>query len=233
MVTGQTVIAGQGLTPIVSGAGVWGTFRISTINSLTSVTLTWLQFGGDAAGGTTISSGAVISPEGGLFASPLPIASGGTGAANVAAALTNLGLGYTPLTVYGSGTPYSLTNAVVQIDMGTTDPILTITAAGTYLILANINYDYVGATTAGETATSYLRRTNNTPATLSASQTIITLAPALVTYSGGAENITSPPLIYTTANATDTLGLFAGLSAGLGAGNLKVTACSIVAVKLY
>jgi hypothetical protein len=73
-----------------------------------------------------------------------------------------------PLSVYAAGTAYQLTASDAALDFGTTDPSLTLTKAGTYLLTARVRLDYNGATfSAVRTATLKLRRTNNTAADLS------------------------------------------------------------------
>lgn len=47
--------------------------------------------------------------------------------------------------VIGRGTNYVLTTTYSAVDFGTTDPIVTLTGAGTYLLLANVLVDGVGA----------------------------------------------------------------------------------------
>lgn len=195
--------------------------------------LKFLHYSGDVTNGSTISAGAVVTASGGLFTSPLAIASGGTGAASVAAALANLGLGSAPLTVYGAGTAYTLTNAQALVNMGTTPPSLTITAAGTYLLLARARIDYVGATfAANRTITAKLRRTNNTPADVSnATASAVTEIITTLTYT--ALILPIPPVVYTTAAATDIIQLFAGIDVVPSAGSVQIPECEIVAVRLF
>jgi len=68
--------ASVGQVIIISDGTNWGHFRILTIPSAASFTLTWLDYAGDAAGTTVISSGATVSPSGvePALATPLPTA---------------------------------------------------------------------------------------------------------------------------------------------------------------
>lgn len=137
------------------------------------------------------------------------------------------------LTVYGAGTVYSLTNTAAAVDLGTTDPTKVINKAGTWLILAQIHLTYTGATVVAETATIKVRRTNNTAADVSAVTVLDLPVATTLTHSYGVFQI--PPFIYTTANADDSLSIFANVSAALGAGTIDATAIgtSIVAIRLY
>ncbi len=136
--------------------------------------------------------------------------------------------------IYGVGTAYALTNTAAAVDFGTTDPSITITSAGTYLLIAQVQLDYAGATVVAETATVKLRRTNNTPADVAAS--IITLdLPVATTLTNTYGIFTLPPVLYTTAAITDAVTIFANVSATLGAGTVNAVALgtSIIAVRLY
>lgn len=62
MVVGQYVIVGQGAAVLVNPGPAH--FKVTSINSLTSVTLTFLHYSGDVAALTTIDSGATICPAG-------------------------------------------------------------------------------------------------------------------------------------------------------------------------
>jgi len=231
-VIGQTLVVGQGLGAALAGPGP-GTFQVASIPGISSLSLKFLHFSGDVTNGSTISAGAVVAPAGGLFSSPLPIALGGTSGATVAAALAALGLGSTPLKVYGAGTAYTLTNAQALVNMGTTPPSLTLTAAGTYLLLARARIDYVGATfAANRTITTKLRRTNNTPADVAnAITSAVTEIITTLTYTALVMPI--PPVVYTTAVATDTIQLFAGIDVVPSAGSVQIPECEIVAVRLF
>lgn len=232
LVIGQQVIIGQGTGGALAGPGP-ALFQVTAIASSGAFTGKFIDALTGGGTGTTISAGAVVSPSGGPQTLPLPIASGGTGAASVAAALTNLGLGYAPTTVYAAGTAYTVLNSQNAVDFGTTDPALVLAVAGTYLLLARLRLDFVGATfTGGEVFTGKLRRTNNTAADVS-NATSSAVMPAVTTKTYTQFFIDLPPVVYTTANTNDAIAMYAGLDVSPGAGALKVTEASIVAVKLY
>lgn len=246
MVTGQIVVAGMGYISIPSGPTIWGTFRVTTINSLTSVTLTWLNFSGDT-GGATISQNGVISPEGGLYTSPLPINLGGTNAATVALALFNFGLMSTgnivPISVYGEGTlgatAFTLTadpinDPLTLVNINGSDMKIVISSPGTWLLHAQLKLDYVGATfAASRTLNAKLRRSNNTAADVSNAGFTDFATPVITTSTYTHGIIILPPVAYTTANATDIIQLLARLSVVPSAGSAQIAEASILATKLY
>lgn len=135
--------------------------------------------------------------------------------------------------VYASGTAYSLTNTSAAVDFGTTDPSLTITQPGTYLIFSRLNLKYTGATfAASRTVTLKLRRTNNTAADVTnASITFLTDIITTLTYTAGVMCI--PPVLYQTDNNNDVLSLFADVSVVPTAGSLDITESEIIAIRLF
>lgn len=137
------------------------------------------------------------------------------------------------LSAYGAGTAYALTNTAAAIDFGTTDPVLTLNVAGTYLIYGQVNLAYNGATVAAETASIKVRRTNNTAADLSVVPVLDLPVATTLSHTYGIFQI--PPFVYTTAATDDSVTLFANVSATLGAGTIDATAIgtSLVAVRLY
>lgn len=136
------------------------------------------------------------------------------------------------ISVYAVGTAYSLTGSSAALDFGTTDPNLTFSKAGTYLVIPRIVVKYNGATfIANQTLTLKLRRTNNSAADLTNSQTVLTLR-VITTITDGFE-VTMPPVFYTTSNADDIVTIYGVLSATPSAGSVDVVEASIIAVRLY
>lgn len=135
--------------------------------------------------------------------------------------------------VYAVGTAYALTNTAAAIDVGTTDPVITLNVAGTYLIMAQVNLAYSGATVVAETAAIKVRRTNNTAADLSVVVPIDLPVSTTLTHTYG--TFTIPPFIYTTAATDDSVTIFGNVSAALSAGSIDATAIgtSLVAIRLY
>jgi len=133
----------------------------------------------------------------------------------------------------GVGTVYSLTDTAAKIDLGTTDPVIVPAQKGTYLVMAQAQVTYTGATVAAETASFKVRRTNNTAADASAVVVIDLPVATTLTHTYGIVQI--PPFIYTTTATDDSLEIFANVSAALGAGTIDIAApgTKITAVRLY
>jgi hypothetical protein len=148
----------------------------------------------------------------------------------------------TVLTSYGSGTAYTLTATPAAIDMGTTDPLLTL-QPGTWRIYARAILSYNAATFASNrTITFKLRRTNNTAADVSNGTAAIGsgITDAAGAASGGATKsieIRTPVAIYTTMRGTpsadaDTIAPFIDVSVLPTAGDVTVTACEMIAERV-
>ena len=136
------------------------------------------------------------------------------------------------LTVYASGTAYALTNTAALLDFGTTDPSLTITQPGTYLILARAELDYNGATfAASRTVTLKLRRTNNTAADITNSP-LVAKTEVTTTVTATFGDFVLPPVIYTTANNNDIIQIFGDVDTVPTAGSLDASSADIIAIRL-
>lgn len=143
----------------------------------------------------------------------------------------DLGIGST-ITAYSAGTAYSLTATHALLDFSTTDPAITITSAGTWLIMAGANLKLNGATFAAtETAACKVRRTNNTAADLTSAADSITI-PIVTTATQHAGTVRIPSIIYTTTNTTDILQVFGRVLVTPSAGSIDATSSFIVAIKL-
>jgi len=136
-----------------------------------------------------------------------------------------------PKTVYGAGTAYSLTASPAAVDLGTTDPEVTLDQAGTYLLLARALLKYTGATIpANQVATIKLRRTNNTAADVTNAVTNIALD-VVTTRTGLVADVTIPPTLYTTLNDDDVIAMFGGLDGLPSLGSVDVTEACILALR--
>ena len=238
---GNTVIASVavsswmalGQVVIVSDGTEKGHFEVTALPSSTSATLEFLEYPGDSVATTIIANAAKVSPAGLMPSGTIPVNEGGTGGITAAAARDNLGVGGESLSVYAAGTAYQLTNTAALLDFGTTDPSLTITSPGVWLILARARIDYTGATFAAvRTGTLKLRRTNNTAADLTNSQTqFLTEIITTLTYTLGIIDL--PPVVYTTTNSDDVIQVWGDISVVPSAGSIDASEASIVAVKLY
>jgi len=186
----------------------------------------------DSGVGTILSS--QTSGTNTLFTGNVDLRSGayygnGLGLSNVTVNMT--WTNSTNFTAYASGTAYTITGSSAALDFGTTDPVLTINQAGTYLIQSNVGVKYSGATYAApQTVTFKLRRTNNTAADLTNGSRAVEL-PVLTTFTGG-DVMTLPPVIY-TATSGDAITIFGILSATPAAGSVLADSAELVAIKLY
>lgn len=134
---------------------------------------------------------------------------------------------------YISGTAYTLTGSLAAVTGGTTSPSITLSAAGTYFIYADMDMNEVGATFAGgQTATFEFFRTNNTPGALTSSPAVYTFG-AVTTVTQSAATMNVHALIYTTPNNNDVISVYGGLSATPSAGSVTVTGGGIYALRLY
>jgi hypothetical protein len=101
------------------------------------------------------------------------------------------------------------------------------------LLMGTVNLKYTAATfAANQTATIKLRRTNNTPADVTSASTISTLR-IITTITDNVGSIKIPPVLYTTASATDIIQVFGQLSATPSAGSVQATEASIIAIRVY
>lgn len=215
-------------------AGVkFASFEVVSIPSSTSLEITPYGYAGDSVNPATLDTGSTVSPSGTQPAGPIAIAGGGTGSTTATTARAALGVGGANLSVYASGTAYQLTNTSALLDFGTTDPTLTITSAGVWLILARARIDYTGATFAAvRTGTLKLRRTNNTAADLAnSSGSFLTDIITTLTYTLAVIDL--QPIIYTTTNSNDVIELWGDISVVPTAGSIDASEASIVAIKLY
>lgn len=130
------------------------------------------------------------------------------------------------LSVQAAGTAYTLTATPAKLNFGTTDPVLVLTSAGTYLFFCRAVFRFNAATfAANQTLVFTLRRTNNTPADVFT--TTITL-PIVTTETHDFE-ATLPVIPYVTAFDDDALELWGSLSVLPGAGTVDAVEASITA----
>lgn len=136
-------------------------------------------------------------------------------------------------TAYAAGTVYTITNAQALLDFGTTDPTITLTKPGTYLIFGRANFENVGATyAANRTVTTKLRRTNNTATDLTGATTSFGTG-VITTLSSTCGVVETPPVLYSTALTTDIIQMFGGIDTIASAGSTTCTEACIVAIRLY
>lgn len=204
MAQGQFVVIGNA-DPAVGP----GTFQVKTITDSTTVVLTFMGYPGDVAVATEFPIGSTV------------VSAGEWGLPDLEAA-------------YGAGTAYQLTNSAAAINLGTTDPEITLSAAGTYLIFGHARIDYNDAqfSSTQRTVTIKARRTNNTAADITNStasfKTLITTDSQKYT----ACVLHLPVVQYTTTNDDDVVALFGVISALPSNGSVDIEEAAIQAIKI-
>jgi hypothetical protein len=214
MVIGQQLIIGQGIGAVLANPGP-ASFQVSAVPSTSSVTLLWRNRVGDVGAGSTISSGAVVSPAGSVIATPMAIADGGTSATTKAGAQTALGLGQDMVNSTSTGLAQAITAANVQA--GAVD--VTIPAAGSYAIEAGLTVEFTGVTFAASRSITFKVR-NITQGVDIVSHTVKTGIQAAVTFPDADYQI--PPVEYSGGIANDHLQIFVLIDVINSAGTLAL-----------
>jgi hypothetical protein len=214
MVIGQQLIIGQGIGAVLANPGP-ASFQVSAVPSTSSVTLLWRNRVGDVGAGSTISSGAVVSPAGSVIATPMTIADGGTSATTKAGAQTALGLGQDMVNSTSTGLAQAITAANVQA--GAVD--VTIPAAGSYAIEAGLTVEFTGVTFAASRSITFKVR-NITQGVDIVSHTVKTGIQAAVTFPDADYQI--PPVEYSGGIANDHLQIFVLIDVINSAGTLAL-----------
>lgn len=181
-----------------------------------------------------ITIGSSTRPVGIIYLTDLIVAAFATGTAiaDVYKLTDGSDKNYT-IQAVAAGTAYSLTNTSAALDFGTTDPVLTINKAGTYLLRGKVNLKYNGATfAAGRTVTLKLRRTNNTAGDISGGSEVVVTA-IVTTVTATFLVVTLPDVIYTTTNINDAITIYGDVSVVPTAGSLDAVSASITAVRLH
>ena len=135
--------------------------------------------------------------------------------------------------VHCTGTAYTLTNSTATVTFGTQSPTITLSTAGTYLLMWTARIDHSGATyAANRTIAIGMARTNNTPAAVGFGQALITNIITTTTETAEGGNLSGFSQ-YTTANTNDVIVLQASVSVVPTAGSSVVSACQINALRIF
>ena len=185
------------------------TFQVTTINSGTSVVLTFLGYSGDVLPTTVIAAGATVSPSGTEPSSGQTVSATNT-------------------------TPYSMTTTPTSTGIS-----LTIPAAGIWNITAFVNVQYssdYNGFNGSNPITLSIQRTNNTPTTLTS--TSIFPFPNTLSSVFGAGTVLTMGVIpiqlaaYSTAATNDQISIYASFVSALQAGSINVVGVSLVAQQI-
>lgn len=211
---------------IVVGDGVdFGTFRVVSLPSSTSIEGQWLGYPNDAVAGSTIDAGAKVSPGGFLPTLPVDIANGGTSASTKAGAQAALGLGQNATVISDESIAYDITAPSPATVTGIT---LAVPATGLYLVLAWLSIDFTGVTFAGSrTITTKVRNT-----TAGADVVSTARATGIQTTNTFPSLETHTPFITANLTAGDTLALQVGIDVVESAGSSVVNAASLMIIPL-
>lgn len=132
----------------------------------------------------------------------------------------------------GTGTVYTMTAVSAAINFGTTDPQVTLPAAGVWALYPRCRLNANAATLGAGATNVKLRRTNNTPADVPGCFTN-SLNPAFVLATQSLTIGDLPYVIYTTANTNDIIAMFGNINAAPVLGTVTCTEASILAIRLH
>jgi hypothetical protein len=199
---GSSAWATVGQNIFIEGAG---TFQITSKPGAASMTVQYLNYGGNTHAGETIAAPAQVSPSGTQPSSTLLPA----------------------ITSYKTGGSQALSNSSVQLLSGS-----IVLAARTYLLLATYRLDYDVATFASpENIALKLREVVNGPADI-ANALVGLETPTTTTKTGTFIQGAFPAVTYAAA-AGDTIEMFGTIDATPYAGSLKAVELSLVAIPLF
>lgn len=131
----------------------------------------------------------------------------------------------------GVGANYSLTTGFANIVFGTSNPSFTIDIPGRYLVNANVQINYSGATFAGvQNVNCKVVRTNNDAVDLTSSVGLSTNVVTTLTAQCGVINC--PQVIYSTSNSNDILTIQGIVATAPSVGSLTVSSAVVSAIKI-
>jgi hypothetical protein len=131
-----------------------------------------------------------------------------------------------------SGTVYPMTSSYAAITFGTTSPVITIPAAGTWVIQYEIRMDTSSpVTTAQETIAQFkMARTNNSFSYL---PMVLGVCPITEATSKSRDGHCTGFCVYTTANTNDSITIFTAVANPTSGGYYIVEEASIFAYRIY
>lgn len=134
---------------------------------------------------------------------------------------------YSPNAFYqttAAGTAYNITASAANVDLGTTDPIVTLPTQGNYKLGGTVRLYYNGTTfPTNQVVTTSLYRTNNTAAEIPGTSNTVTTDPT-TTRTGQFMDVKIPEVDYRSTIDNETITIRAALDGLPSVGNLQVTA---------
>ena len=135
------------------------------------------------------------------------------------------------VSVAGAGTVATISATTGLLTFGTTNPVLTLSNPGTYMINSRVQLKYLGATFAGqETASISVFRNNNGTGNLVSTIVPLRIVSAITDNGGLASTMGT---IYTTPRNNDSIQLNGKLSAAPSLGSFQAIEAEITALRLY
>ncbi len=192
-------------------------FIVAAIIDSTHVQVVYPAWESNVNAGNTISAGTKVTPSGWQPAVP---------ALPAIAAISKY--------ASNAGGNYVFTNAYALVTFVTSGAQqITLTTPGTWLLQARARIDYSACTFAAvRNATCKLHRQNNTPADI-ANAIAAFKTQIITTLTFTAIDLIFPPVMYTTALATDIIEMLAIIDTVPTAGSLDIAEASIVATFLH
>lgn len=138
---------------------------------------------------------------------------------------------HTTFAAVGAGTAYTMTAAYANVTMGTTSPTIPITAAGTYIVWANVQLSFVGATYAAVNSATF--RLQETTANVSLTDGERgDMLPVMTTITNLGPSIMIGPVEHITADTDDVIVIQGDLGALPSAGTVTATKATVYAVRI-
>jgi hypothetical protein len=180
-----------------------------------------------------LTANTLVGVAGGTNTQSVTVSTGLTLSGSTLSVTSGTYAGQTPsINTIATGTVYNLTNSYAAITFGTTSPTATLPSTGKWMVFANIQTAYAGATFAGLQNESFkIRRTNNTAADLTDSIRSQDLAVVTTLTEAGPSVMIGP--IYYNGTSGDVLSVFGTVSAAPSVGNMTVTDCSITLMPAF
>jgi hypothetical protein len=144
--------------------------------------------------------------------------------------ITNL---LTSYTIQAGGTVATLPDSTAILNFGTTDPSMTITAAGTYMLQAGatLQYNAWEPDINPSTVTIKVRRTSGSPDDVSGANVNFDLATTGAAYTGPLMVVTTPMVIYTSAGS-ETIQLWGDRGGDPVGGSIEARSAWITAIRI-